>query len=149
MFRTPRRVLLVAVLVGVASSGCTKQTMPLLGLGLELAANIAVAAATQPSSPRPDPQSEEESAGFGTPVNAPVERAMSECELERGRWREAHQAEEDPPPELWCRDDGSYPQIAKRTATPPGTFVAPVEAGQMPEAPANAPKPAAATPETL
>lgn len=149
MFRTPRRVLLVAVLVGVASSGCTKQTLPLLGLGIELAANIAVAAATQPSSPRPDPQSEEESAGFGTPVNAPVERPMSDCEMERGRWREAHQDQDDPPPELWCREDGSYPKIAKRPATPPGTFVAPVEAGQMPEAPPAAPKPINSMPDAL
>lgn len=144
----PRRFLLgLAVLPALLSTGClsglraTEAALRVTGAVLEVA---AIAAASSPGDNRSGAccYTRENP----TPVEGSVDRPMSECELARGRYREAHQDEDDVPPELRCLADGSYPGVS-RPSPPP----APPEA-ETREAPSEqAPAPAAPPlpPETI
>lgn len=77
------------------------------------------------------------------PVEWPVDRAMTACELERGRWREAHQDQDEIPPELSCLADGSYPKVAPARGAAPPAATAETGVPSAVEAPADAQAPAA------
>lgn len=66
-----------------------------------------------------------------TPTTGRVDRPMSECELARGRFREAHQHLDEVPPELRCLADGSYPRVS----------LPPAAVSEAPAAPAAEPAP--------
>ncbi|MFO0586242.1 MAG: hypothetical protein U0441_01820 [Polyangiaceae bacterium] len=139
-------VFALVALVGLGSSGCV-QTLQLVGASLELAGAIADASrASQASQPPPpeEPTAEPDTRVLSAEVDKSPGWPMSECELARGRWREAHQDQDVPPPELRCLADGAYPPAPR----PPNAFVAPVDA-EPPAPAATPPTNAAANPEML
>lgn len=126
--------LAVVMLATLGSTGCiealraTDAVLRLSVAVVEIAAAASAADSGKGSEPccysREDP----------TPVEGAVDRPMSECELARGRWREAHQDADDVPPELQCLADGAYPRVSVPPAptTPAEPAAAPVESAAAP-----------------
>lgn len=84
-----------------------------------------------------------------------ADRPVSPCEHKRGEWREKHQDQDEPPVELRCLDDGSYPPAffdpnrAVASETPAASSAAPQRAPSAPlTAPATAPASATAATES-
>lgn len=127
-----RSLLCIAMTAAIGSTGCAQV------LGVALAAAFS-------ALPRGGSHSPE--------VNRPVDRMMTVCELERGRWREENQEEEEEedamPPHLRCTPDGAYPflppstapaRTATQTPVPAATEApAPTATPARPEAPAPGP----------
>lgn len=139
MTSLPRGALVLSMLTAIASTGCVE----LAGASLRLLVESAASSSSHGS-------------GFAsfregaTPVEGPVDRAMTSCELERGRWREEHQDEDIPPPGLRCLGDGSYPRVAP----PPRAAIAadspaapPADSPASPAADSPAAPPAAIPPD--
>jgi hypothetical protein len=118
MVRLPRPLFALVMLSALGSTGCI-QALKLVGASLELAAAIARTSSSGPSKSTPCCYAREDP----TPVEGAVDRPMSECELARGRYREAHPAEGDVPPALRCTGEGDYPRLA--VTTPPGRVLLP------------------------
>jgi hypothetical protein len=118
-----RSVLVLAIVTGIGSSGCLKGLDVTLRV-LDATARVAAATAplwTAPSTSSADPGACCYVRENPTPVALPVDRSMTECEIARGRWREAHQEQDDPPPELQCLADGSYPRMSPARVPPPAS----------------------------
>lgn len=101
----PRRVLALCITLGLGSAGCAQLGAGLVTAMVELPIRAAFAG-VGPSKP-----------GYSGTV-PPAD--FSECELARGRWREAHQDAEDVPPEYQCEPGGDWPggRPAPAAATP-------------------------------
>lgn len=130
-----RSLLALVVVSGIASVGCKGIEIPLRILD----ASVRVAAATAPLWTSSGPSRSDAGACCDTeeaftPAQVTVDRPISECEIERGRWREAHQDEDVPPPSLRCLADGTYPQVPAPVA--PVTPAQPLESS-----PEEAPEP--------
>lgn len=149
-----RRIGLVAlVLAAAGSTGCFRNARAVEATFGLAAAIIQVAAAAASDSGgsrhtwtdhgKDHPQRDDccYSRENPTPVDGPVDRPISECEIARGRWREAHQDQDEVPAELRCLDDGSYPAVSMSPAPSPlpaATVEIPLEAQEQAPPPSQA-----------
>lgn len=143
---TSRRLglLALAMLTAFGTTGC-REALQIAALSLQVApAVVEVAVAASKASEnshesntccysREDP----------TPVLTAVYRPMSACELERGRWREAHQDQSEVPEELHCLDNGAYPRVAPYYTAPPSRIIPGGDVDVPPPLPAAPSAPAA------
>jgi hypothetical protein len=139
-----RSLLALSMITALASTGCVQ-------IGVAVLEGVIKAAASSGGGRSNGGGSIFYHREGATPVEGPVDRAMSACELERGRWREEHQEQDDVPPALRCTLDGGYPRVPLPAPTPTtATARAPSPAATPAEAPAATPgdAPQADAPDT-
>jgi len=137
-----RSLLALTLLTTIGTAGCFKGG-PELGLKILGAVALVAADAAIRSAAHGGGGSCCYVREGATPVEGSVDRPISECELERGRWREANQNEDAPPPRLRCLADGSYPMVSVPYSQPESAEAAPVPSAPQRSEPAQPATPSA------